>query len=267
MAILIALTNSNSLPYANCVAAERSSKQSDYDENATWAKAYRARRAFLGKTQEQIVADSGDTLTQSDVSRLSRGKLHPADGLSITKFFGMLRAFEWTIDEWSEATMLEVPYLSQEQASALEAAAHLEVKPKYIEFPVFGTASAGEQDAEPLETEVAFIPESKLRAKGVDANSVVVYVINGDCMISAEARRVEKNIVHGDYVAVDTRRRPQPGDTVAAWWPADRKLVIKRYRVEREGIILYPASPGHPTLVLPHEDDVNILGVVFWREG
>src|SRR5690625_3621973 len=267
MPSLSVLTKPFALPYAACVAAKKASKQTDYGADAPWAKAFRARRAFLGKTQEQIVADSGDTLTQTDVSRLSRGKLHPVDGLSIAKFFGMLRGFEWTVEEWSEATALDVPFLSQEQADALEAARHLEVKPRYVEFPVFGTASAGDNDAEPLDTEVAFIPESKLRAKGVDVDSVVVYVINGDCMISAEARLVEKNIVHGDYVAVDTRRRPQPGDTVAAWWPADRKLVIKRYRVEREGIILYPASPGHPTLVLPHEDDVNIIGVVFWREG
>lgn len=255
------------LPYAHCVAASANPKQSDSGEDATWAKAIRGRRAYLGKTQEQLVADSGDTLTQTDVSRMGLGRLHPITGLSIAKFFGMLRAYEWTAEEFSEATALDVPYLSQEQAVAVASASHLEVRPRYFEFPVYGTASAGDSDAAPLDTEVAFIPESKMRAKGVDRGSVIVYAINGDCMISAEARMVERNIVHGDYVAVDTRRRPQPGDTVAAWWPEDRKLVIKRFKVEREGIVLYPASPGHPTLVLPHEDDVNIIGVVFWREG
>lgn len=86
-------------------------------------------------------------------------------------------------------------------------------------------------------------------------------------MVSTEARQLAKNIVHGDDVAVDTRRRPRAGDTVVAWWPAEQKLVVKRFRVEKEGILLYPLARAAPTLVLPHEDDVNIIGTVIWREG
>ena len=96
---------------------------------------------------------------------------------------------------------------------------------------------------------------------------VIVYRVNGDCMVSAEARNIERNIVHGDNVAVDTRRRPRPGDTVVAWWPDEQKMVVKRYRLERKGIVLYPLAPSAPALVLPHEDDVNVIGVVIWREG
>src|SRR5690606_28740963 len=129
------------------------------------------------------------------------------------------------------------------------------------------TASAGAADAEPIEGGVTFIPKAKLIEKGADPRHVIVYRVNGDCMVSAEARNIERNIVHGDNVAVDTRRRPRPGDTVVAWWPDEQKMVVKRYRLERKGIVLYPLAPSAPALVLPHEDDVNVIGVVIWREG
>jgi len=237
-------------------------------QHPKWATVIAKRRtAELRVSQERVVADSGDALTQSDVSRIERGKLHPVDDLPIAKFFGLLRGYDWALEEFQDATGLVVPFTSRDQAEALAAARYLEVSPTYIEFPVFAAASAGESEPEPIEGGVAYIPKEKLRAKGADPRYVVVYRVNGDCMVSQEARMMERNIVHGDHVAVDTRRKPEPGDTVVAWWPEDQKLVVKRYRVEREGIVLYPLSPSAPTLVLPHEDDVNIIGPVIWREG
>lgn len=251
------------LPYRASV-----SKSTKADELPAWALALLRRRTIdLKVSQERIVANSGDALTQSDVSRMERGRLHPVEDLPIAKFFGLLRGYEWSLEDFQEATGLEVPFTSRAQAEALEAARYLEVSPSYVEFPVYSSASAGDSDPEPIEGGVAYIPKEKLRAKGADPRFVVVYRVNGDCMISSEARLAEKNIVHGDHVGVDTRRRPEPGDTVVAWWPADQKLVVKRFRVEREGIMLYPLAAGHPTLVLPHEDDVNIIGPVIWREG
>lgn len=233
-----------------------------------WAKAIHRRRTVdLRVSQERIVADSGDALSQSDVSRMERGKLHPVEDLSIAKFFGMLRGYDWTLEQFHEETGLEVPFSSRSQAEALEAARYLEVSPDYIEFRVYGAAAAGDSDPEPIEGGVAYIPKEKLRAKGADPRFVVVYRVNGDCMVSEEARLMERNIAHGDHVGVDTRRKAEPGETVVAWWPADEKLVVKRFRVEREGILLYPLAPSRPTLVLPHEDDVNIIGPVIWREG
>jgi transcriptional regulator with XRE-family HTH domain len=45
------------------------------------------------------------------------------------------------------------------------------------------------------------------------------------------------------------------------------KLVIKRFKIEDEQVVLYPTSPAHPPLVLQHEDDAKILGRVIWRGG
>lgn len=233
-----------------------------------WAKAIADRRKEMGVSQETLVAlAGGEALTQSDISRIEKGKLHPTEKLPVAKFFELLRGLGWTVETFTEKTGLEPPFASVEQATAIEASRYLQVTPEYIQFPVFHTASAGDSDAQPIEGGVAFIPRTKLIAKGADPRHVIVYRINGDCMVSSEARRMEKNIVHGDHVAVDTRRRPRPGDTVVAWWPSEQKLVVKRYKVDQEGIILYPLAPSSPTLVLPHEEDVNIIGVVIWREG
>lgn len=232
-----------------------------------WAEAIAKRRQEVLKvSQEAIAALSGDALTQSDVSRIERGLLHPLE-LTVPKFFGLLRGLGWSVDEFSEATGLDVPFASESQAAAIEATAYLQVNPDYVQFPVFNTASAGLVDAQPIEGGVAFIPRSKLIEKGADPRHVIVYRVNGDCMVSTEAKLMEKNIVHGDHIAVDTRRSPKPGDTVVAWWPDEQKLVVKRFRIEREGIVLYPLAPAQPALVLPHEDHANIIGVVIWRAG
>lgn len=233
----------------------------------TWANVIRARRAYLAKSQERMVAESNDVLNQTDISRVEKGALHPVNKLPVAKFFALLEVFEWSVEEFSESTGIDVPYVSREQAEAIEAARHLEVHPTYIRFPVYAAAAAGASDPDPRDGEVVYIPREKLQAKGADPRYVVVYRANGDCMVSNEARLVERNIANGDYIAVDTRRRPQPGETVVAWWPEAQQLVVKRYKVEEEGIILYPLAPGHPSLVLSHEDDTKIIGVVVWREG
>lgn len=266
MPILSALPSLVDLPYRRCVSTPTNDDEAE--SRPAWADAIRERRLrTLKLSQEGVAANSGDALSQTDVSRLERGRLHPVDDLPVAKFFGLLTGYGWTLSQFEEETGLELPFTSQAQAEALEAASYLEVSPTYEKFPVYYGASAGDDDPEPIEGGEAFIPKEKLKAKGADPRFVRVFRVNGDCMISEEARLIERNIVHGDHVAVDTRRRPRTGETVVAWWPADRKLVVKRYKVEREGIVLYPLAPAAPTLVLPHEDDANIIGTVIWREG
>ena len=234
---------------------------------AAWAEAVRARRQQFGMSQQDVVAASGGVMYQSEVSRLERGIVHPTEDLSLEKFFALLDALEWSLTQFTEATGLKVPFASQEQAEALQAVSRLEVRPEWVKFPVYGAVSAGKKDPEPLEYEAVFIPREKLRAKGADPDAVKVYLVNGDCMISNEAQRIQKNIAPGDYVAVDPGRKPQPGDVVVAWWTEEDKMVVKRYKIEGKDIVLYPVNPAHPNLVLGNEEDVYILGTVVWRGG
>lgn len=241
--------------------------QTAVSTQAQWAQALRQRRTALAKSQMQVVEDSSGTLYQADVSRLERGLIHPTKDLALAKFFGLLRGLEWTLAQFSAETAIELPFQSQEQAEALQAASRLEVHPSWLSFPVYGAVSAGKEAATPVGDEVAYVPREKLRGKGADPEQVRVYLVNGDCMISSEAQRIEKNIAPGDYVAVDLQRQPQAGDVVVAWWPEEEKMVVKRYRIEGRNIVLYPANPAHPNLVLANEDDIYIIGSVVWRGG
>ena len=232
-----------------------------------WAAALRERRNAFGMSQQNVVDASGGKLYQAEVSRLERGIVHPTEDLSLEKFFALLDVLEWSLDAFSEATGLTLPFSSQEQAEALEAASRLEVRPQWLEFPVYGAVAAGKKATEPLKDEHIYIPREKLRARGADPENIQVYLVNGDCMISNEAQRIQKNIAPGDYVAVDRSRKPQVGDVVVAWWPEEEKMVVKRYKIEGKDIVLYPVNPAHPNLVLAREEDVYLLGTVVWRGG
>ena len=232
-----------------------------------WADALKERRLQFGMSQQDVVAASGAVLYQAEVSRLERGVVHPLEDISLEKFFALLKALEWTLEDFAEATGLSFPFSSQAQAEALQAASRLEVRPEWLKLPVYGAVAAGKEDAKPLSDEHVYIPREKLRAKGANPDTVKVYLVNGDCMISNEAQRIQKNIAPGDYVAVDSERKPQPGDVVVAWWPREDKMVVKRFKIEGKDIVLYPVNPAHPNLVLDREEDVFILGTVVWRGG
>ena len=121
-----------------------------------------------------------------------------------------------------------------------------------------------------LNDEVVYIPLEKLKQKGVDPKHVRCYLVNGGCLTSGEAR-YKRDIKNGDYIAVERHdlggRRPQAGDTVLAYWEAEDKMVVKVYKIEREGIVLMPTNPAHPNIVLPHEQELMILGRVVLRLG
>lgn len=142
-----------------------------------------------------------------------------------------------------------------------------EVHPDWVAVPVYGSVSAGDGEAEPLMAEFTYVPRDVFRRRGSDPRRVRAFKVAGSCMISAEARRVDKNYVEGDTIVVDPDKIPVPGDVVVAWWEDEQVMVLKRFSYERESILLHPASPGRPTVVLPHEDLVAVLGPVIWRGG
>lgn len=143
----------------------------------------------------------------------------------------------------------------------------LRVHPDWLVFPVRETASAGDSEPAYLVGEVAYIPREHLRRKGALPENVTVFMVNGHCMISDEARRVEKNYAHGDYVAVDTTRPPKNGETVVGWWREEEKLVLKRFGVDSDDVTLYPLSSNYPPIELKADDDLILLGPVVWRGG
>lgn len=157
-----------------------------------------------------------------------------------------------------------LPPISESENAKLQ---RYEVHPNWIRFPVYGSVSAGDSTADPLEEDVAYIPKEHLTRHGANLDAVRTFVVNGRCMISPEAMKVDRTYAPGDYVACDTSKQPDVGDVVVAWWDERDLLVIKRYGVEQQGIVLTPIAPGHPSVVLPEDAHVNILGPVVWRGG
>lgn len=151
--------------------------------------------------------------------------------------------------------------------ATLEKLDRYQVHPDWVTIPVYGVVSAGEADAEPLDIPPAPIPREHLKRRGASVDTTRAYVVNGRCMISPEAMRIERTYAPGDYVAVDLAKQYEPGDVVVAWWEDREMMVIKRFAYEREGVMLSPIAPGHPSIVLPSEDELHILGPVVWRGG
>lgn len=239
----------------------------DFADVPAWAQKLKERRVQLQKSQEDLAAQSKNVLNQTVISRIERGVSQPLESLSLKELLAYLSVLELTLENFMKLTGLVFSLESLEQADTLEQVKRFQVKPKWQRFKVLGTVSAGKAPSNDRSDEEIIIPREHLIKKGADPKFVRVYLVNGDCMISEEARRSHKNIASGDYVAIDVKNRAKSGDIVVAWWAEEEKLVIKRFKVEREQVVLYPTSPAHPPLVLQHEDDAKILGRVIWRGG
>ena len=220
-----------------------------------------ARRTRLGKSQDDIDTETDGLIYKNMLYRLENGRKSP-DSLTYEQTVILAKALDWPINTLNEVLGVKVPI-----AERLRDLERFEVHPDWVPFPVYGSVSAGDSDPQPIENEIAYFPLEKFKSKGVKAKDVKVYLVNGDCLVSSEAQRAEKNIAPGDYIAVDTGAHPVPGDVVVAYWPKEDKMVVKRYRVEADGIVLYPTKLGHPNIVLDHEDNLNIIGRVVMRTG
>lgn len=151
--------------------------------------------------------------------------------------------------------------------SVYKRASKYEVHPNWLQYPVYGTVSAGDVEADPLEDDVAFVPREHLTRRGANLDSIRVYRVNGRCMISPEAMRMDRSYAPGDYVAIDLSKQVEAGDVVVAWWDEEDTMVIKRFGIEKDTIVLTPIAPGRPSITLPSDAHVSILGPVVWRGG
>lgn len=258
-----------------------------------WASVLKERREALGKSQAQMARDSG-VLNQTELSRLERGVVHPTKDMGAAKLGALLKALGWTPSRFVQETGLELDIMPG-SVQLLEGAKHLQVHLQFATFPVYHSVSAGEKqtsghalpdgkdallpdgkdalpdgkDALPdgKDAMLVSIPLEDLKASGASPEGIVVYLVNGDCMVSEGVRGLPQSIAPGDKVAVDTRRMPRAGDVVVAWDDKADKLLIKRFREEGEHIIFYPARHSVPPVVRHRDDPLKIIGPVVWRGG
>ena len=153
-------------------------------------------------------------------------------------------------------------------AETLERVQHLEAHPNWVVLPVYGTADAGDIGAASPEGDgVVYIPREHLSRRGSHVDNIRVFQVNGSCMVSDEARRVEKNYAPGDFIAVDIDKVPQPGDVVVAWWSEREMLILKRYVIDDDHVVLHPLASSRTPVVLPASSETRLLGPVVWRGG
>lgn len=186
------------------------------------------------------------------------------DQARTSTLWGIARAFDLTD---TTVTLIAQGRDPDVVADTLDAASHLEVHPEWVILPVYGSISAGEDDAEPLTDQVAYIPKDHLSRKGTNLDRVRVFLVSGGCMVSDGVIRIEKNYAPGDFIAVDLDRPYKSGDVVAAWWDEGHQLVVKRYSFEGDTIILYPLASDRTPIRIPADEPMHVLGPVVWRGG
>lgn len=213
---------------------------------------YRDAALHAGLSHGSIQRAEGGDLTSDNVSG------HVAKGLARAYGLSEQTVYDIFAGKYSDIANLK---------DYRERLKRYEVHPDWVAVPVFGSVSAGDADAEALLPDLTYVPREVFRRHGSDPARVRAYRVNGSCMVSAEARRVDKNFAHGDTIVMDPDRTAEAGDVVVAWWEEQQVMVLKRFGIEREGIVLYPAAPGRPSIVLQHEDSLHVLGPVVWRGG
>jgi len=186
-----------------------------------------------------------------------------ADGVSFGVAQAIARAYGVTLDNLRRVSNGLPPL----DSGVTKQLGKYRVHPDWVAVAVYGEIAAGNEDANPVEGEVAYIPREHLARRGANIDTTHCYIVNGRCMLSPEALKVDRTFAPGDYVAVDIAKKPEAGDVVVAWWDEQELMVIKRYGLERDRIVLTPIAPGVPSIVLPDPDLVHIVGPVVWRGG
>lgn len=72
-----------------------------------WAIAFKKRREKVVGSQEELAIRAD--VSQSLISQIERGVQHPT-GVSVERFARLLSALQWTTEQFSEATGIEVSY-------------------------------------------------------------------------------------------------------------------------------------------------------------
>lgn len=216
---------------------------------ATPGAAIRARRIYLGLSQEDIAESTSNVINLRLLSRLENNHKSPAS-LSLSKYNALTKVLRWTSQEFRDATGVAPVTESLPVASEY-------VPSHYI--PIVGTVSAGLTnlggDMDGMDT----LPVD-LHAAGlahVNHHDLVWMRVNGDSMISESAAA---SIPHGAMVLVEVGAVAKNHDLVIAWLENRETAVIKQYR-EASDVILRSYNPSGPVFRITDEP-IDVRGVV-----
>ena len=208
-----------------------------------WALAIAERRRSLYSSQNAAARVAG--IGRSTLAQIEAGYTNPQN-LAAPKLMGLLRALNWTPEEFSKATGLKLPNLSDLSAPNVQNPPTL--PSGYTMIPVVGAANGGR----PVEYTVP-IREDIMRP------AAVAFEVQGNSMDDGSADAIR----NGDLVLVDTSLTDLvPGKVYLVELPG-QGLMVKRLR--RVGDALWFMSDNPINGSFPAEDAVRVVGQVYGR--
>jgi repressor LexA len=116
-------------------------------------------------------------------------------------------------------------------------------------IPYFGKIHAGEPSLLPEHRE-GFITMDR---RFIPSERAFFFKVKGDSMIG-------RGINEGDFVMVNPAAEPKDGDVIAARLGDEGTVKTLTHRGEK--VVLEPANPAEREIVVDHDDDFSVLGVV-----
>lgn len=211
-----------------------------------------ARRNYLGKSQPNIESETNGVIYVKLLSRIETGK-QSLGSLSSHKLGFLIRALEWTNQEFTEATGVSVGYDPKPIPTA-------EPYVPSVQVPIYDSVSAGLSAATGGDSQVKDYLGLDTRLpnlRGRNHDRLVVMPVNGDSMVSPKAH---ESIPEGSLVVVEVGAIPQHSDVVVAWIEDENLAVLKRYE-EGSDVVLTSYNPNGPVFRFG-EKQAEIRGVV-----
>lgn len=222
-------------------------------------------RERLGLSLRQA-AQRSETINHNTIHALEQ-KVGSWDHVEVGTLSALCRAYGIPLDSLIRFIFLtgDIPNISEEVMKKPE---DLEVHPEWVAFPAIPATTAGDpRAAARMEGKVAYIPRQHLVRAGAKAESVRVYHLDGECLVSDEAQRVNKSFVAGDYVAIDSDREPAPGEVVASWCEVNNVMLFQRWGIDGAETLLRPLADRRVPSAVWDVRGARVLGPVIWRGG
>ena len=207
-----------------------------------WAEAFKRRRESLGLSQEEVALRAD--VSPSLVAKIEQGR-HDLRNVKLRNLYGLLRALDWTPEEFAQATGLELPGVGEREAGETYRGRPV-IPGGLVMVPVVGAANGGK----PMEYA---IPVQKELVRP----NTLAFEVHGDSMDDGS----ETAIKDGDWVLVDTSLTdPIPGRVYLVELEGDG-YTIKRLRKIGEQYWLVSDNPAGESI--PLDRVARIVGQVY----
>ena len=211
------------------------------------AEAIRRRIKELGLSQPKVSRMTGKSASwlATQVLANPEGSLRYLWAKEPATLNRLIRALQWTPEEFARATGLELPPLSHPVDALPVRRYRIPIVDAGAGLPVWNDGGEGEYVSLDI-SELRGKPESELFAVRVQGDSMMPTYLSGDVVVCW------------------TQGRPETGRVVAVHQHGDG-LVLKRLRYVGNQAMLYSDNPAHPPVPLGQYDRIYGVALGMWR--